>query len=313
MQFRGSEASHQRLLEVGVGTAIAHHGELLQGVFEDEQGSLHRGLVTLPLPRLRARATFWPRSGGAVAVRPAGRSKAQRAAELTLAHLGYAGSGGDLTIESDIPLGHGYGSSTADLVASIRAVAAAAGLRLRHSTTCRLAVAAEGASDAIAYGCQALLFAQREGRILEPLGAELPPLIVVSLVSGGEGPVDTVALTPARYDSAEIELFRALRGLVRHALQRQDARLLGRVATVSARVSQRHFPKPRFERALRLAEEHAACGLQVAHSGSLMGVLIDAGNGDATARAATLVREAQRVGFRKTSAFPLGVEEVRPL
>lgn len=290
---------------------MAHHGELLQGVFEGADGRLHRGLVTLPLPSLQARATFWPRGQGSIATRPAGRSKAARAAELALAHLGLAGQGGELTLESEIPLGHGYGSSTADVIATLRAVAAAAGTTLRRATLARLAAAAEGASDAIAYGTQAVLFAQREGRVLEHLGPELPPLVVVGLVSGRERAVDTLALAPARYDSGEIELFRALRGLLRCAVERQDPWLLGRVATASARIGQRHLPKPRFERALRLAREQGACGLQVSHSGSLMGLLLDGQAPEVAVRAAALVREARRAGFRRASAFALGVEGVR--
>jgi len=300
-----------RPLLVGTGTALAHHGELLQGVFEGGDGRLHRGLVTLPLPSLRARATFWPRGPGAIATRPSGRSKAARAAELALAHLGFAGHGGELTLESQIPLGHGYGSSTADVIAALRAVAAAAGTTLRRATLARLAAAAEGASDAIAYGTQAVLFAQREGRVLEQLGAELPPLVVVSLVSGRERAVDTLALAPARYDSGEIEFFRALRGLLRCAVERQDPWLLGRVASASARVGQRHLPKPRFEHALGLAREHDTCGLQVSHSGSLMGILLDGRLPDASARATALVRAARRAGFRRTSTFALGAEGVR--
>jgi len=290
---------------------MAHHGELLQGVFEGADGRLHRGLVTLPLPSLRARATFWPRRLGAIATRPARRSKAARAAALALAHLGFSGHGGELTLESEIPLGHGYGSSTADVIATLRAVAAAAGTSLRRATTARLAAAAEGASDAIAYGTQAVLFAQREGRMLELLGAELPPLVVVSLVSGQERAVDTLALAPARYDSGEIEFFRALRGLLRCAVERQDPWLLGRVATASARIGQRHLPKPRFEHALGLAREHGTCGLQVSHSGSLMGILLDGRGQDVAAQAAALVHEARRAGFGRAASFALGAEGVR--
>ncbi|WP_343207431.1 hypothetical protein [Aminobacter sp. MSH1] len=55
--------------------------------------------------------------------------------------------GGLLTVESAIPSGHGYGSSTADVVASLCAVADAFEMQLRPSVVCRLAVAAERASD----------------------------------------------------------------------------------------------------------------------------------------------------------------------
>ena len=34
--------------EHGFGQVNGHHGEILQGVFPDDAGRLHRGLVTLP-------------------------------------------------------------------------------------------------------------------------------------------------------------------------------------------------------------------------------------------------------------------------
>ena len=43
---------------VGTAVAIAHHGELIQGVFKDDGGRLHRGLVTLPIAGLRSEARF---------------------------------------------------------------------------------------------------------------------------------------------------------------------------------------------------------------------------------------------------------------
>ncbi|WP_442869684.1 GHMP family kinase ATP-binding protein, partial [Bradyrhizobium sp. CCBAU 65884] len=43
-------------------------------------------------------------------------------------HLGFVQYGGDLTNESNIPASHGYGSSTADVVAAIRAWRSAGGI-----------------------------------------------------------------------------------------------------------------------------------------------------------------------------------------
>src|SRR3546814_18772851 len=123
---------------------MAHHGELLQGVFESHDGSLHRGLITLPLAAQQSTITFWPREESGIRTRPANRRKAARAAVLTPEYLGFPGAGGDLTIASDIPVGPGYGSSTADVIATIRATGAAAAGPLRLLTICRRAVVAAG-------------------------------------------------------------------------------------------------------------------------------------------------------------------------
>jgi uncharacterized protein involved in propanediol utilization len=281
----------------GIGRAIAHHGELIQGVFEDDHGRLHRALVTLPLVRLRSQATFTKEGGADVGVTPQHRTKAAQAARLTLAHLGHPGATGALSIASSIPIGHGYGSSTADVVASIRAVSAAHGVKLRPSTVCRIAVAAEQASDAVAYEDHAVLFAQREGIVLEEFGGSVPPLLVVGFKANGGEPIDTLRLAPARYGSEEIQLFRVVRGLMSRAIRFQDPSLLGRAATISAQVSQRHLPKQHFDIALDIANRNGACGVQVAHSGSLIGIMLDLSQKEARHKATAIAAAVDAIGF----------------
>lgn len=280
----------------GVGTAIGHHGELLQGVFEGPVGRLHRGLVTLPLASLRAKATFTCTATSVLTVRPCDKVKAGLAAQKTLDHLGVA-EGGVLHIESDIPVGHGYGSSTADVVAAIRAVAAAHTAQLQPSRISRLAVAAEQASDAIAFNEHAVLFAQREGVVLEDFGGSLPPMLLVGFKPTGGLPIDTLHLPPARYNSIEIQQFRVLRALVAHAVRYQDPRNLGRAATASALLNQRHLPKPDLERVIEIAEGAGACGVQVAHSGSLLGIIFDLAGTNVRQRAGSIAASVQRCGF----------------
>ena len=306
--LRGTKNRSEDLLQVGVGQAMAHHGEILQGVFEGSDGRLHRGLVTLPLPTQRTTATFWPNKQGTISTRPAHREKAAHAVELTLRHLGYVNAGGDLTLESDIPIGHGFGSSTADVVAAIRATAKAADATLPRSTISKLAVVAEGASDAIVYDQDVVLFAHREGHILEHFGGELPPLLVVGFRAGASVPVNTLDLPRARYTMQEIEQFRVLRGLVAYAVKHQDPRLIGQVATASACISQRHLPKPDLQLIIDLAETHGACGVQVAHSGTLMGALFDASQLHLSRQLDFFANDLERSGFADLKYIPLQIE-----
>ncbi|MGK6317133.1 GHMP family kinase ATP-binding protein [Neorhizobium sp. DT-125] len=299
---------YSRPLRVGTGRASAHHGEILQGVFLDEAGRLHRALLTLPFPCAESIATFWPEDGRDIRTRPPGRSKAAKAAALTFQELGYSQVSGCLTIETSIPIGYGYGSSTADVVAAIRAAAAATGVELRRSLICRLAVEAETASDSIAFGERVVLFAHREGRVLEYFPGDYPPLYVVGFVSRDDPPVDTIAFSPAQYDSSEIESFRVLRGLARRAIVDEDASLLGHVATASARINQRHLPKKHFEELLRICEENDGCGVQVAHSGNLMGVLLDGKAFDAPSRAKRAATAAREAGFTDIVRFAVNAD-----
>jgi uncharacterized protein involved in propanediol utilization len=284
------------LPRVGVGAASGHHGELLQGVFEDRNGRLHRGLVTLPLSRLVAKATFNPAPTPDVTTQPSSKVKAGLAAAKTLSHLGVS-EGGVLHIESNIPIGHGYGSSTADVVAAIRAVAAAHDVRLQPSRVSQLAVAAERASDALAFNGHAVLFAQREGAVLEDFGGSLPPLLLVGFKAKGGRPINTLELPPARYDSLEIQQFRVLRALIAYAVRYQDPNCLGRAATASALLSQRHLPKQHLERVIDIAKAAGACGVQVAHSGSLLGILFDHAGKNLRQRAQSVATSVRSCGF----------------
>ncbi len=281
---------------IGIGTAIGHHGELLQGVFEDRNGRLHRGLVTLPLTKLASKATFTRTTSTALIVYPDDKAKAGLAARKTLDQLDVH-KGGVLHIESDIPIGHGYGSSTADVVAAIRAVAAAHTVQLLPSRISQLAVAAEQASDAIAFDGQAVLFAQREGVVLEDFGGSLPPLLLIGFKSSGGLPIDTLHLPLARYDSKEIQQFRVLRALIAYAVRYQDPNCLGCAATASALLNQRHLPKPHLERVIEIADGAGACGVQVAHSGSLLGILFDRAGKNLRHRAERVATAVQRFGF----------------
>jgi uncharacterized protein involved in propanediol utilization len=292
---------------VGMAAAIAHHGELIQGVFKDGAGRLHRGLVTLPIAGLRSEASFAKGSDETINVYPHDKIKAAAAARLTLDFLNSSG-GGELILQSSIPVGHGYGSSTADVVASIRAVAAALKVQLRPSSIGRLAVAAEHASDAIAFDDHAVLFAQREGTVIENFDGSLPPLLLVGFKAKGGAPVDTLQLPPARYDSTEIQEFGVLRALVARAVRLQDPNLLGRAASASASISQRHLPKQGFNMAVEIAARAGACGIQVAHSGSLFGLIFDLRASNLKRRAALVAQQIRRAGFEDVEIHMVNAE-----
>lgn len=269
----------------GTGSAPCHHGELLQGVFLDASGRRCAGLVTLPLDGPGSAAVFVPRPGTppeAVAVVPAGRAKAAGAAALAVAECarrtGRPACGGEVRLTGDIPVGLGMGSSTSDVLATLRAVADAYGLRLDPATTARLAVRAETASDPLMLDGRPVLFAQREGRVLETLGPALPPLTVVGCALGGGAPVDTLSLPvrdPEDADEADVRAGERLRALLRRAVATGDARLLGAVATASARRGQRALGHPEFDVLTGIARRAGAVGVQIAHSGAVAGVLFD--------------------------------------
>lgn len=262
---------------VGIGYASAHHGELLQGTFEDN-GRWRRALVTLPLPDWGSRAVFVPGQHDDVAGRP-GLAKSRRAAVLTLCELRKhmsAVPGGRLDITSNVPQGVGMGSSTSDVTATIRAVADHHGLSISREDVGRLAVQAEAASDSIMFDDQVVLFAHRDGVVLENLGHRLPPLVVVGANTDPGVSVDTLRCPPVEYHDDELACFRVLRAGLRRAIATTDVALLGRVATASARINQRFLLKPSLPDLVELSRRLGGAGVQVAHSGTVAGLIFDA-------------------------------------
>jgi uncharacterized protein involved in propanediol utilization len=63
--------------------------------------------------------------------------------------------------------------------------------------------------------------------------------------------------------------------LLRRAVNVQDSSLIGSVASASARMNQRFLPKPHFDHLEQMVERVGAVGLQVAHSGTVVGMLFD--------------------------------------
>jgi uncharacterized protein involved in propanediol utilization len=104
------------------------------------------------------------------------------------------------------------------------------------------------------------------------------------------------------YSAWEREAFRVILGLLRRAVERQDAALLGRVATASTVITQRHRPKRSMPQLLRLAQSVGALGVQVAHSGTVAGFLFAPG-ADAAGRMERARVGLRRLGLRRSWEF----------
>ena len=154
-----------------------------------------------------------------------------------------------------------------------------------------------------------MLFAQRRGYVIEDLGGWLPGLHVVGFNTNPDGRgVNTLEFPPARYIWSEIEGFRPLLGLLRRAIQRQDARALGYVASASARINQRYLRTLHFDELEQIVERVGGIGLQVAHSGTIAGILL--ANDDAVSeRRAETRRYLMEIGIESHWCFDTRVLE----
>ena len=173
--------------------------------------------------------------------------------------------------------GKGMGSSTADIVAAFYAVK---GLLRKESTPKQ---AAEFAlqiepSDGTMYPGIAI-FDHRQGEWVEQLGN--PPAIDILMIDPG-GTVNTVSFNRQRnfqkYNSRKEPFVRQALEYVRTGIAEGDPEKIGRGATISAQANQEILPKSNLEEALEMAKQIHAVGVNVAHSGTVIGFLMATDN-----------------------------------
>jgi uncharacterized protein involved in propanediol utilization len=293
--------------KIGVGYAPAHHGELLQGAFLDETGRPCRALVTLPNPGCGSWVNFYPSQDGSGVVVAPEYTKVRRAAELALREFSAQPTrvnGGRVEISSNVPWGVGMGSSTSDVTATIRAIANFHDVLPPPEKIGQLAILAESASDPIMIDDRVVLFAHRDGNVLETLGHRLPPMVVVGCdTAPGCGGIETLSVAQARYTDEEIRTFASLRVSLRQAIATGDVGLLGRVATASAQINQRILPTRHLDPLLELCHSNGGCGVQIAHSGTVAGVIFDPQRRSTDRSVANCVSQIKELGLTVTTVI----------
>ena len=258
----------------GVASAPGTCGELAQGVLDGTPV-----MATCPID-LFSTATVELSKGTGRVRGPVSLPKACRAVELTLTLMGRSDVDVLLRIESPLPRRKGMASSTADIVAAIGATAAALNAEISIFQQAELALSIEPSDGVMLPGIA--LFDHRGGRIARSLGD--PPEMRV-LVLEFTGVVDTESFN-AVDRSAELQRqaarFRDALDLITKGLESGDCKLIGRGATQSALAYQAVLPKPQLPAVLALGQTAGAVGVNVAHSGTVMGILFDGDEDRAT-------------------------------
>lgn len=174
---------------------------------------------------------------------------------------------------STIPIGKGLASSTADIAATALATARFLEKTLDNATLARLCVAIEPTDSTIFETLT--LFDHKKAQT--QFACHWSPAIDILLLESQD-----ILLTEEYHrvnrdkqllSKAEI-LGQAWQTFM-EACQQQDAAKLGEAATLSAIASQSILPKPGFNQLLDIVEKSSIYGLNVAHSGSVIGLLYD--------------------------------------
>lgn len=236
-------------------------GEIMQGYWHDEPF-----LVTCPIDR-----------GSTVTVRPGrgqlmgGGVKAKQAFDLArdycrALHLPY-----DFSLTSDLPVGKGMASSSADICAVLAAVGAASGRLLQEEEIGRLAASIEPTDGVF---CRGMAVIQPDtGEVRHTLWP-VPDLSIAVFDAGGT--VDTVAFHGKGRAGRHPESAAIAAGLALLTPPLTPEKL-GKAATYSALANQVLLEKPDFP-AFVAAALHCprVLGVNTAHSGTVAGVFFKA-------------------------------------
>jgi len=240
-------------------------GELAQGLLNGEH--FH---ITCPID-LYAMATVDLARGSGRVVGPGDHPKACKSIELTLDFLHRKDLDARLALTNPLLPGKGMASSTADVAAAAYATGLAVGVDLSPTQIASIAVRVEP-SDGLMFPGIAL-FDHREGKLLKLLGPT-PAMRVLVLDFGGT--VNTLAFNAIdrRAELQRLEpWWKEAVALITSGVSSEDAGLVGAGATLSTLAHQQILPKPQLEPVLTFAREVGAVGVNVAHSGTVLGVL----------------------------------------
>lgn len=258
---------------IGWGFSAGTFGELVFGAIDHTSF-----LITLPIP-WGTRAVFVHDPRSSLEIWPAYRHKARRAVELLLAEWGKP-IGGQMVIQSSLPIGKGMASSSADIVAACRACAAFFGRQLTSRDIARISAAIEP-TDGIMYP-GLVAFDPMRGVLLERLGSAPPAMIIGVLGHGRINTEDHHRQQEPYANSHQDRLKEALR-LAREGIRGKNARLLGQAGRISAELEWERSGDPSIQSLLAIAERENV-GVVIAHSGTVRGFLVGLAQGRVTWR-----------------------------
>ncbi|WP_159442873.1 GHMP family kinase ATP-binding protein [Selenihalanaerobacter shriftii] len=201
--------------------------------------------------------------------------KTVQAVNKTLDYFGIDNLKAIINVRSELITGKGMASSTADITAAILATVVALGEEISSEELTKLALSVEP-TDGVFYD-GIVLFDHVSGKLYRYLG-QISGLSILMVDLGGK--IDTLQFN-SRNDLKELNkdnepLTKQALKLIEEGINKQNLDLVGKGVTLSSKANQNILPKKNFNKFLSLTNLEGVLGLNVAHSGTLLGILYDA-------------------------------------
>lgn len=243
-------------------------GELVQGRVKGKDSH-----ITCPVGIFSSVSVELTEFSGQIECSP-DKVKTREAVRKTLELLGHTSMGAKVSVSSQIPLGKGMASSTADIVGGCLATAKALGESITAEMVADIAISIEPTDGIMCEGI--VCFDHLRGEIIEALG-DPPPIDILVVDPGGK--IDTLRFNSRREVCATVHrknenfVLEAL-DLVKEGINKRDIQLVGKGATLSALCNQEILYKRELADIISISRSLGGVGVNVAHSGTVIGVLL---------------------------------------
>lgn len=249
------------------GVCPASCGEFVQGVLDSEEYLSSYAINLFSMATLEEGKEIIHK----------GPKKSRRAMELVFEKFGIPVDETkkiSLNINSQIPIGKGMASSTADIGATIKATLSMLGESLTGEEISKLAVKIE-ATDS--------LLLNRHS-IFNPLTADIKKYLggidntkVVILEPNDILDTKSIRMTPnyKMYKLQNKQIIEESFSLLDQGLAKNDLSLVGKACTYSSLANENIHKKPFLKEIIEVSNKFGCYGVNIAHSGTVVGILMD--------------------------------------
>jgi L-threonine kinase len=252
---------------VGYGKSFASFGEVVQGRTSTGEDFL----VTLPTDLWSTCELICSPINGPLVVE-CDLEKSGAVLSHMLAELGVdRGYHFQSNFKSNIPVGKGLSSSTADMLATLRAVQEIFGVLLSDQFISKLFSEIEP-HDALHFN-SSVIYNHREGRLVENLGY-VPNFTIVAVDDGGL--IDTLTYNKQlSFSPGTTRRFDALLAALCEAYRARDDVEIARCASESAQIHVERLGGELLRKVLEISDSLGALGVLATHSGTCAGLLFE--------------------------------------